>query len=50
LAADVLSELSRREKQLGVKPDSDIDAFMKVSTLKQNGAVLNLVLFSFGEW
>jgi hypothetical protein len=34
LAADVLTELSRREKELGVKPDSDVDVFMKVPTSK----------------
>lgn len=28
---DVLTELSRREKEEGIKPDPDIDIFMKVS-------------------
>lgn len=31
---DVLTELSRREKQLGVKPDSDIDVFMKATAIE----------------
>ncbi|GLJ45897.1 hypothetical protein SUGI_0966190 [Cryptomeria japonica] len=30
---DILSELSRREKEHGVKPDPDIDAFMKASAI-----------------
>ena len=58
----MVTELSRREKELGVKPDADIDVFMKVSTLKndalfnlvnsflmKNGAVLNLVISFFNE-
>ncbi|XP_059077764.1 pleiotropic drug resistance protein 1 [Cryptomeria japonica] len=31
---DVLSELSRREKELGIKPDLDIDVFMKAAAMK----------------
>lgn len=30
LLADMLMELSRREKTAGIKPDPDVDAFMKV--------------------
>eukprot|EP01018_Ginkgo_biloba_P026508 Gb_37005 [translate_table: standard] len=30
---DVLSELSRREKELGIKPDPDIDVFMKAMAM-----------------
>lgn len=28
--AEMLTELSRREKAAGIKPDPDIDVFMKV--------------------
>jgi hypothetical protein len=31
--SEMLSELSRREKEAGIKPDHDIDIFMKVSFL-----------------
>lgn len=30
--ADMLSELSRREKEANIKPDPDIDVYMKVSS------------------
>jgi len=30
LSTDLLSELSRREKEAKIKPDPDIDVFMKV--------------------
>jgi len=29
----MLTELSRREKAANIKPDADIDAFMKASTI-----------------
>jgi hypothetical protein len=29
--SDMLTELSRREKAANIKPDADIDAFMKAS-------------------
>eukprot|EP00253_Pinus_taeda_P012447 PITA_12447 len=32
--SDVLSELSRREKRLGLKPDPDIDVFMKAIAME----------------
>ena len=31
---EMLSELSRREKDAGIKPDSEIDAFMKATALE----------------
>jgi uncharacterized protein YqhQ len=31
---DMLTELSRREKAANIKPDADIDAFMKVVLLQ----------------
>ena len=31
--ADMLSELARREKAAGIKPDPDIDVYMKVITI-----------------
>lgn len=31
--ADMLSELARREKAAGIKPDADIDVYMKVITI-----------------
>lgn len=30
---EMLSELSRREKEAGIKPDSEIDAFMKATAV-----------------
>ena len=30
---DLLAELSRREKQAGIKPDPEIDAFMKATAI-----------------
>ena len=39
---DMLTELSRREKAANIKPDADIDAFMKASISKP---CLNLVDF-----
>lgn len=38
---ELLSELSRREKQAGIKPDPDIDAFMKAIAMQ--GQQTNLV-------
>ena len=32
-AKDMLLELARREKNAGIKPDEDIDIFMKVSEM-----------------
>lgn len=31
---DMLTELSRREKEAGIKPDPEIDAFMKVTSIE----------------
>jgi hypothetical protein len=31
-----MEEISRREKQAGIKPEADVDAFMKVSECLQN--------------
>lgn len=31
---DLLSELSRREKSAGIKPDPEIDAFMKATAME----------------
>lgn len=31
---DLLVELTRREKQAGIKPDPEMDAFMKATTMK----------------
>jgi len=39
---DMLTELSRREKAANIKPDADIDAFMKASI---NEPCLSLVYF-----
>lgn len=35
-STDLLSELSRREKEAKIKPDQDIDVFMKVRKMKSN--------------
>lgn len=32
---DIMMEVSRREKELGVIPDPDIDTYMKVVTIKK---------------
>ena len=36
----MLSELSRREKELGIKPDVDMDVFMKATALQGQGTSL----------
>jgi hypothetical protein len=36
----MLSELARREKQLGIKPDVDMDVFMKATALQGQGTSL----------
>jgi hypothetical protein len=33
LCLDMLTELARREKMAGIKPDEDLDIFMKVLAL-----------------
>ena len=38
---DLLTELSRREKEVGIKPDPEIDAFMKATAMA--GQETNLV-------
>lgn len=38
---EMLVELSRREKELGIKPDTEIDAFMKATA--QTGQETSLV-------
>ena len=30
---DLLTELSRREKEVGIKPDPEVDAFMKATAM-----------------
>lgn len=39
--ADMLSELSRREKAANIKPDPDIDIFMKVIKQGEVGIVFH---------
>ncbi len=43
---DMLSELTRRERNAGIKPDPEIDALMKATVVegKQNNIVTDLVL------
>lgn len=36
----MLSELARREKELGIKPDADMDVFMKATALQGQGTSL----------
>jgi len=43
-SADLLSELLRREKAANIKPDLDIDIFMKV--IKQEELIVVLFFFS----
>ncbi|KAG8080330.1 hypothetical protein GUJ93_ZPchr0007g3603 [Zizania palustris] len=47
---DMLSELARRESNAGIKPDPEIDAFMKATAVegKQNNIVTDLVLKVLG--
>jgi hypothetical protein len=40
---DMLTELSRREKAANIKPDVDIDAYMKASIYKP--AVMQILFF-----
>jgi len=44
LYADLLAELSRREKEANIMPDPDIDAYMKV---KKSPSLVRNVFFSF---
>lgn len=37
---EMLMELSRREKELGIKPDADMDVFMKATALRGQGTSL----------
>ncbi|KAJ6793163.1 putative ABC transporter G family member 31 [Iris pallida] len=50
LKYDMLSELSRREKDAGIKPDEDLDIFMKALALegKQTGLVVDFILKILG--
>lgn len=43
---DLLAELSRREKDVGIKPDPEIDAFMKATAMsgQQSSLVTDYVL------
>lgn len=43
---DLLVELSRREKQAGIKPDPEIDAFMKATAVsgQESSLVTDYVL------
>ncbi|XP_050210478.1 pleiotropic drug resistance protein 2-like [Mercurialis annua] len=47
---DMLAELSRREKEAGIKPDSEIDAFMKATSIsgQQGSLVTDYVLKILG--
>ncbi|XP_020248673.1 ABC transporter G family member 31 isoform X1 [Asparagus officinalis] len=47
---DMLTELARREKDLGIKPDEDLDIFMKAVSLegKQTGLVVEYILKILG--
>ncbi|XP_025882848.1 ABC transporter G family member 43 isoform X2 [Oryza sativa Japonica Group] len=47
---DMLSELTRRERNAGIKPDPEIDALMKATVVegKQNNIVTDLVLKALG--
>ncbi|KAL5197970.1 hypothetical protein ABZP36_001482 [Zizania latifolia] len=47
---DMLSELARRERNAGIKPDPEIDAFMKATAVegKQNNIVTDLILKVLG--
>ncbi|KAF0905322.1 hypothetical protein E2562_003919 [Oryza meyeriana var. granulata] len=47
---DMLSELARRERNAGIKPDPEIDALMKATVVegKQNNIVTDLVLKALG--
>ncbi|KAI4348999.1 hypothetical protein L6164_009658 [Bauhinia variegata] len=47
---EMLAELSRREKELGIKPDPEIDAFMKATALsgQKNSLVTDYVLKILG--
>ncbi|XP_047334134.1 ABC transporter G family member 34-like [Impatiens glandulifera] len=47
---DLLAELSRREKELGIKPDPDIDAFMKATVMsgQETSLVTDYVLKILG--
>lgn len=57
---DLLVELSRREKEAGIKPDPEIDAFMKATAVVGQEASLEtdyvlkvcllLLLFSYDLW
>ncbi|CAL1386918.1 unnamed protein product [Linum trigynum] len=47
---DLLAELSRREKEAGIKPDLDVDAFMKATSIygQKNHLVVDYVLKLLG--
>uniref|UniRef100_J3MLF4 ABC transporter domain-containing protein n=1 Tax=Oryza brachyantha TaxID=4533 RepID=J3MLF4_ORYBR len=47
---DMLSELTRRERNAGIKPDPEIDALMKATVVegKQNNIVTDLILKALG--
>lgn len=56
---DLLVELSRREKEAGIKPDPEIDAFMKATAVVGQEASLEtdyvlkvclLLLFTYDLW
>ena len=38
-SADLLAELSRREKEANIKPDPDIDVYMKVIGFRVKGQI-----------
>lgn len=44
LNADMLTELSRREKAANIKPDPDIDVYMKVNQLRKQIMISDYLL------
>lgn len=51
ISAAMLAELSRREKAANVKPDPDIDIFMKVRTRREGEASILIYMdYSLGSF
>ena len=40
---EMLMELAKREKQAGIFPDAEIDAFMKVYTFRRNSFDISIL-------
>jgi hypothetical protein len=47
MLSDMLTELSRREKAANIKPDADIDAFMKASICMTKSSTIWCLLFTY---